>query len=55
MYTFLLNPRKMEQLILKTISRHIKAKKVIKGSQHVFTNRKLCSTTSIEGGDDMIK
>lgn len=45
----------MEQLILKTISRRINVKKFIKSSQQEFTNSKLCFTTLIKGGNDMIK
>ena len=37
----------MEQLILETISRHMKEKKSIRNSQHGFTKRKLCLTNLI--------
>ncbi|OPJ76492.1 hypothetical protein AV530_016165 [Patagioenas fasciata monilis] len=37
----------MKQLILKTISSHMKDKKVIKSSQHGFAKRKSCFTTLV--------
>ena len=37
----------MEQLILETISRHMKEKKSIRNSQHGFPKRKLCLTNLI--------
>ncbi|NXU52090.1 LIN1 transcriptase, partial [Turnix velox] len=39
--------KEMEQLILGTISRHIKDKQVIRGSQHSFTKGKSCLTNLI--------
>lgn len=42
-YSFSSVPRRvMEQLILKTISRHMKAEKVIRSSQHGLTKGKSC-------------
>lgn len=43
----------MEQLILKTISRHMKDKNDVKSSQHGFTDGKSCSTTLITLYDKM--
>lgn len=37
----------MKQLILKNISSHMEDKKVIKGSQHRFTDSKSCLTTLV--------
>ncbi|KAK4817888.1 hypothetical protein QYF61_002057 [Mycteria americana] len=37
----------MEQLILETVSRHMKDQKVIRSSQHVFTKGKSCLTNLI--------
>jgi len=37
----------MVRLILGTVSSHIKAKRVIRGSQHGFTKRKSCLTNLI--------
>lgn len=36
-----------QQIILETISRHMKEKKSIRNSQHGFTKRKLCLTNLI--------
>ncbi|KAJ7411271.1 hypothetical protein BTVI_50499 [Pitangus sulphuratus] len=47
-------PRKvMEQLILETVSRQMKAKKAIRNSQHGFTKGKSCLTNLINFCDEM--
>ncbi|KAK4831180.1 hypothetical protein QYF61_015650 [Mycteria americana] len=42
----------MEQLILETISRHTKDKKIIRNSQHSFTKGKSCLTSLINFYDE---
>ncbi|XP_064918707.1 ubiquitin-conjugating enzyme E2 K isoform X1 [Columba livia] len=45
----------MEQLNLGALSGHIKDKKVIRGSQHVFTKGKLCLTNLIDFYEDITR
>ena len=45
----------MEQLILGTASGHIKAKRVIRGSQHGFTKGKSCLTNLIAFYEDVTR
>lgn len=43
----------MEQLILETISRHMKDSKMIRSSQHSFKKGKQCSTSLVTFYDDL--
>ncbi|PKU44256.1 rna-directed dna polymerase from mobile element jockey- hypothetical protein [Limosa lapponica baueri] len=43
----------MDQLILETISRYMKDKKIVMSSQHGFTKRKSCLTNLINFYDEM--
>jgi len=43
----------MEQLILGTISSHVKNMKIIRSSQHGFTKAKPCLTNLIKSHDEM--
>ena len=43
----------MEHLILETISRHVKDKKVIRSNQHGFTKEQSCLTNLINFCDEM--
>ncbi|XP_064923730.1 SH2 domain-containing protein 4B isoform X1 [Columba livia] len=45
----------MEQLILGAISRHIRDKRVIRGSQHGFTKGKSCFTNLIDFYEDIMR
>jgi len=44
----------IKQLILETISRHVKEKEIIRSSQHAFTKRKSCLTNLINFYNEMI-
>jgi len=48
----LIHEKVMEQLVLETICRHMKDKKVIGSSQHVFTKWKSCLTNLITFCDE---